>query len=35
VQQIVYGLEQSHMDFQGNRHKWQGAVYQQPLATGV
>jgi hypothetical protein len=35
VQQIVYGLEQSNIGFQGSRHKWQGAVYPQPLATGI
>jgi hypothetical protein len=23
------------MGFQGSRHEWQGAVYQQPLATAV
>jgi hypothetical protein len=23
------------MDFQGSRHEWPRAIYQQPLATGV
>jgi hypothetical protein len=23
------------MGFQRSKHKWQGVVYQQPLATGV
>jgi hypothetical protein len=35
VQQIVYGVEQSNIGFQGSRHKWQRAVYPQPLATRV